>query len=60
MTSTSIICGLVLMLLPFAYLLCLIRQHNKETMRTSPSAELTSMGTSKPADHGATEAERIT
>lgn len=46
-----------MLFLPLAYLISLIRQHIKDTMRTSPSAEPTSMGTSKPAEHGATEAE---
>ena len=50
---------LSLLFLPFAYLLYLNRQHIKETMRTIPSAETTNMGTSKPAEHEATEAERI-
>lgn len=52
-------CGFGLWFLAFAYLFCLNRQHIKETIRTSPKAEPTSMGTNKPVKHGATEAERI-
>lgn len=42
--------GMFSVILPFTYLFCLNMQHIKVTMKTSPSVQLTSMGTSKPAE----------
>lgn len=52
-------CGLDSLFSPFAYLFFSNRQQNKETMRTRPRAEPTRMVTSKPAEHEANQAERL-